>query len=303
MTGFSALVIGRTGQLALSLAERARGRPFDLEFAGRPELDLLDHDSIRRTVARSRAAVIVNTAAYTAVDRAEDEPELAHQVNAIAPRILAEAARDSGARLIHLSTDYVFDGTKGRPWKESDPTRPASVYGRTKLEGELAVREALSGHVILRTAWLYSPFGRNFVTAMLALARSRATVEVVADQIGNPSCALDLADGILSILAAWNQRPDRGVGATYHLAGTGAASWADFARAIFASSRAGGGPCAAVKDIPASQWPARAARPPDSRLDCGLFRETFGFAMPPWRESLAEMVPCLLAFGEAAAKV
>jgi dTDP-4-dehydrorhamnose reductase len=289
------LVIGRGGQLALSLAERARERSLEADFAGRPELDLEDPASIRRGIAASGAAIIINAAAYTAVDKAEDEPDAAFALNAAAPRVLAEAARESGARLIHLSTDYVFDGTGSRPWREVDPTGPTSVYGRTKLDGEQAVRETLPDHVIVRTAWVYSPFGTNFVRTMLNLARTRDKLRVVEDQIGNPTSALDLADGLLAIVATWQRDPERGLGATYHLAGTGATSWADFAHEIFALSRARGGPFAAVHGIPTSEWPAKAPRPLNSRLDTDRFAETFGYRAPPWQESLAIVVDRILS--------
>ena len=287
----SVLVVGREGQLARSLAERTA----DLTFAGRPELDLSDLDSVRRAVGESGARIIINAAAYTAVDRAEDEPAAARALNALGPRALAEAARESGARLIHVSTDYVFDGSGERPWREHDPTAPASVYGRTKLEGEAAVREALPDHVIVRTAWVYSPFGANFVKTMLNVARTRSELQVVEDQIGNPTSALDLADGLLAILSAWEQEPGRGLGATYHLAGTGSTSWADFAREIFALSRARGGPSAEVRGIPSAAWPAKAPRPLNTRLDSSLFAETFSYRAPRWQDSLVPVVERILA--------
>lgn len=289
------LVVGRNGQLALSLAERAAERGMTLAFAARPEVDLARPDTLRRAVADRGARIVVNAAAHTAVDQAEDEPEAAHALNAVAPRILAEAARDTGARLIHVSTDYVFDGSGERPWKETDPTGPRSVYGRTKLAGEDAVRAVLAEHAIVRTAWVYSPFGRNFVKTMLALAESRDSLTVVGDQFGNPTSALDLADGILSIVAAWAREPERGVGATYHLAGTGSTSWADFARAVFEISRERGGPSAEVTAIATADWPAKAPRPLNSRLDSTLFAGTFGYRAPPWRESLDRVVGRLLA--------
>jgi dTDP-4-dehydrorhamnose reductase len=290
----AALVIGRSGQLALSLAERAAERGLDLAFAARPDLDLADPDSLRRAVLGSGAPVIVNAAAHTAVDQAEDEPEAAHALNAVAPRVLAEAAREAGARLIHVSTDYVFDGSGERPWRESDATGPRSVYGRTKLAGEDAVRAALPDHLILRTAWVYSPFGKNFVRTMLALAETRDSLTVVGDQVGNPTSALDIADGILAAIETWRTDPARGLGATYHLAGTGATSWADFAREIFALSRARGGPFATVADIATADWPAKAPRPLNSRLSSDLFADTFGYRAPPWRESLARVVERLV---------
>lgn len=287
------LVVGREGQLARGLAER--GQAVDLSFAGRPELDLTDPDSIRRAVAESDAKVIINAAAFTAVDRAEDEPEAARALNALGPRALAEAARENGARLIHVSTDYVFDGTDDRPWREGDRTGPASVYGRSKLEGEQAVREALPDHVIVRTAWVYSPFGSNFVKTMLNVARTRPELQVVEDQVGNPTSALDLADGLLAILSTWKREPGRGLGATYHLAGTGSTSWADFAREIFALSRVRGGPSAEVRGISSAEWPAKAPRPLNSRLDSGLFAETFGYRAPRWQDSLVPVVDRILA--------
>lgn len=289
------LVIGRTGQLALSLAERAPFHGLELTFAGRPDVDLVNPNSLRNAVRRSGASIIVNAAAYTAVDQAEEEPEAAAQLNAAAPGQLAEAARESGARLIHVSTDYVFHGSGERPWTEDDPTGPQSVYGRTKLEGEEAIRARLEAHVIVRTAWVYSPFGKNFVKTMLELGRSRPALRVVGDQWGNPTCALDLADGLLRMIAVWRDSPDQGLGATYHLAGTGTTNWADFTREIFAQSRALGGPSAEVAAISSAEWPAKAPRPMNSRLDSTLFERTFGFRAPPWRDALTPVVERLLA--------
>jgi dTDP-4-dehydrorhamnose reductase len=293
------LVIGRSGQLASSLAERAAAEGVALAFAGRPEIDLADPQSLETAVRDSMAEVVINAAAYTAVDGAEDEPEAARAANALGPEALARATRATGARLIHISTDYVFAGGGDRPWTEDDTTAPASVYGRTKLEGEEAIRRELPDHVIVRTAWVYSPFGTNFVKTMLNLANSRDAVRVVGDQIGNPTSAFDLADGLLAILANWAREPGRGLGGTYHLAGTGSTSWAGFAREIFALSRARGGPSAEVEAIGTADWPAKASRPLNSRLDSALFAETFGYRAPHWRDSLAPVVERLLALGGA----
>jgi dTDP-4-dehydrorhamnose reductase len=289
------LVIGRSGQLALSLAERGRLAGEALVFVGRPELDLRDPESIRRAVTTSGAGVVINAAAYTAVDGAEEEPDGAWAINADAPGVLAEAARAARARLIHVSTDYVFDGSGVQPWREEDRTGPLGAYGRSKLDGERQVREALADHAMVRTAWVYSPFGSNFVKTMLNLARTRPRLEVVDDQIGNPTSALDLADGLLAMLAAWRQDPDLGAGTTYHLAGTGAVSWAGFAREVFALSRARGGPSAEVCAITSAQWPAKAPRPLNSRLCSDLFTATFGYRAPPWQESLAIVVDRILS--------
>jgi dTDP-4-dehydrorhamnose reductase len=288
------LVLGREGQLARSLAERAPPHGLALAFTGRPEADLADPDSLRRAVRASGAEIVVNAAAHTAVDQAEDEPEVAQALNATGPQALAEAAQAAGARLIHVSTDYVFDGSGDRPWREEDPTGPKSVYGRTKLAGENAIRAALPAHAILRTAWVYSPFGRNFVKTMLAVAQTRPSLTIVGDQIGNPTSALDIADGILTMIGCWRDDPRRGVGGTYHLAGTGSTSWAGFARAIFALSEAREGPSAEVTEIATADWPAKAPRPLNSRLDSSRFAETFGYRAPPWPESLQKVVDRLL---------
>jgi dTDP-4-dehydrorhamnose reductase len=294
LTPARVLVVGRTGQLALSLAERAAAQGVPLSFAARPELDLTEPHSIHRTVRESGASVIVNAAAYTAVDQAESEQDLAHQVNGVAPGVLADAAAKAGAHLIHLSTDYVFAGDRDRPYREEDPVAPATAYGRSKLAGERAVQERLGNYAILRTAWVYSPFGKNFVKTMLGLAETRSELRVVGDQIGNPTSALDLADGIFRVISAWQDEPGRGTGNIYHLAGTGSTSWADFARETFAQSRVLGGPSAEVTAISSAEWPVHAQRPLNSRLDSSLFAQTFGYSAPPWQRSLAEVILRLL---------
>lgn len=289
------LVTGRSGQLARALGERSAGRPREQwRFAARPEFDLLQPDSIRRTVERVRPDLIVNTAAYTAVDQAESDLAEAEAANAAAPGVLAAAARNIGARLIHLSTDYVFDGTSPEPYREDAPTAPINAYGRTKLAGEEAVRAELAEHLIVRTAWVYSPWGRNFVKTMLGLAGTRDRLNVVSDQLGCPTSALDLADGLLAAVTAWKSDPARGLGETCHLAGTGETSWAGLAEAVFAVSAEHGGPSAEVTAVTADQWPTPAARPANSRLDSRKYRDAFGYAAPPWRVSVAAVVEKLL---------
>jgi dTDP-4-dehydrorhamnose reductase len=286
------LVTGTAGQLALALAERAPDR---VRLVGRPELDLADDASIARAVAAHAPDVIVNAAAYTAVDKAEAEPELAARINAHAPGVLARAARAAGARLVQISTDYVFDGSESGAYSEDAPTGPAGVYGRTKLAGEDAVRAELPGaHAVVRTAWVYSPFGANFVKTMLAAARSRPELRVVADQHGNPTSALHLADGILALIACWRERPEADAFGTFHLAGSGAAVWAELAREVFAVSARLGGPAAEVVPIATSDWPTPARRPANSRLDSARFAATFGYRAPHWREGVAETVARLL---------
>lgn len=291
------LVIGRGGQLARSLAKRAGVQARALSFAGRPDIDLERPDTVRRCIAESGAGIVINAAAYTAVDQAEDEPERAETVNAVAPRIMAEAARDAGAALIHLSTDYVFAGDGERPWTEEDRPAPLSVYGRTKLAGEEAIRDVLPRHAIVRTAWVYSPFGHNFVKTMLGAATRYPELRVVGDQVGNPTSALDLADGLLRLVAVWEREPGRGAGSTYHLASEGSTSWADFARQIFAISGACGGPSASVTAIASSDWPAKAPRPRNSRLNSELFEQTFGYRAPRWEASLKSVVEPLVSSG------
>lgn len=284
------LVTGREGQLARSLADRGVGRGFDLLFVGRPDLDLERPGSAAAAIAAARPDVVVNAAAYTAVDRAEDEPARAMRVNGEAAGEIAAAARDVGAAVIQISTDYVFDGRSPRPYREDDPTGPIGVYGRSKLVGEEAVRAANPRHAILRTAWVYSPFGHNFVKTMLRLAEGRDLLTVVGDQHGNPTSALDLADGILALLGKWRADGGPGTGATWHLSGTGRASWAEFAQAILAEAAALGLPSAEVKPIPGAEWPTRARRPANSCLDCSRFAQATGFVMPDWRQSLREVL-------------
>ena len=181
-----------------------------------------------------------------------------------------------------------------RAWREDDPTGPIGVYGQTKLAGEEALAMSGATYAILRTAWVYSPFGNNFVKTMLRLAESRDALNVVHDQFGNPTSALDIADALLAVAGCWSKDPDRGANETYHFAGTGSTSWADFARAIFAESAQHGGPSCAVTGIPASEYPTKAARPANSRLDSAKFAETFGHSAPRWQDSLSETVVRLL---------
>lgn len=282
------LVTGRDGQVARSLAER--GSNFEVVFAARPQFDLCDASSIERTVLETRPDLIVNAAAYTGVDKAEDEPELAMAVNGAAPGILARAAAAINVPIIHLSTDYVFDGSLDRPYRETDSVAPLGVYGASKLAGESAVAGSGARYAILRTAWVYSPFGTNFVRTMLRLATDRDVISVVEDQHGCPTSALDIADAILILAKRWEVEPRHGSDAIYHLCGAGETDWAAFARAIFAESAARGGPTADVKGIPASTYPTRAVRPSNSRLSCEAFADVFGYRAPEWRISLRHVV-------------
>ena len=291
------LVTGRDGQVAQSLAERAAGH--ELVFAARPDFDLLDPASMDGTIERVRPDLIVSAAAYTAVDQAEDEPETAMAVNGEAPGVIGRAAARIDAAVLHLSTDYVFDGSGERAWTEDDRTAPIGTYGKTKLAGEEALAASGARYAILRTAWVYSPFGNNFVKTMLRLAETRDALNVVADQYGNPTSALDIADALLTVANRWQAEPRHGANSVYHFAGTGTTDWADFARAIFAESVEHGGPSCTVAGIPAADYPTKAVRPANSRLDCSRFAETFEHAAPPWQSSLARTIERLLDRGGA----
>lgn len=292
------LVTGHDGQLVKSLLERSRDSAHRIVAVGRPELDLARLETITPAIERASPDLVINAAAYTAVDQAEDEPELAYRINAEAAGELAAAAHQAGARIIQISTDYVFGGASASPYGEDAPTNALGVYGRSKLEGEEAVRSANRDYVIVRTAWVYSPFGRNFVKTMLKLAADRESLGVVSDQQGNPSSALDLADGLLRLISAWEAGASKGLGETYHLAGTGSTTWDVFAREVFAVSSSLSGPSAEVRSIRTEDYPTRAARPRNSCLDCSKFERDFGYRAPAWQTSTAEVVRRLLSDGE-----
>jgi dTDP-4-dehydrorhamnose reductase len=278
------LVFGETGQVARELAARAAARGIALETLGRAAADLADPAACAAAVARAQADVAINAAAYTAVDRAETEPDLAAAVNAAAPGAMARAAAARGLPFLHVSTDYVFDGAPGRPWREDDPTGPLGVYGATKLAGEAAVAAAGGPHAVLRTAWVFSAHGANFVKTMLRLAETRDALRVVDDQIGGPTPAAAIADALLDMAGAF--AAGRGVPGVFHFAGAPATSWAAFAAAIFVASAARGGRAPAVEPIPSSDYPTPARRPLNSVLDCAKIRAAYGIAQPDWRAGL-----------------
>ncbi|ESY81437.1 dTDP-4-dehydrorhamnose reductase [Mesorhizobium sp. LNHC221B00] len=292
------VVTGRDGQVAASLLEAGQSRA-DVEVIaiGRPEFDLARPDTVFDAISAAKPDVVVSAAAYTAVDQAEDEPDLAFAVNATGAGKVAEAAARLGVPVIHLSTDYVFDGTKPEPYVETDATAPLGAYGASKLAGEQAVAAANPRHLILRTAWVYSPFGRNFVKTMLRLAADRDEVSVVADQWGNPTSALDIADAILHAAAMLHRNKDIAVFGTYHLAGTGETNWSGFARHILDTSLAFGGPWARVRDIATMDYPTKARRPANSRLSSAKFASTFGWTAPHWRQSTEAVVKYLAGGG------
>ncbi len=277
-------VFGRTGQLAHELSR------YPGAFCiGRDAADFTDPESVRQAARMLEADAIINAVAYTAVDKAEAEEETAHLVNAVSVGALAEIASERGIPLLHVSTDYVFDGSGARPWQPDDPVAPLGAYGRTKYEGEEAVRVANGPHAIVRTSWVFSSRGTNFVRTMLRLGAERDTIRVVADQVGGPTPAAALA-GALVTMARGVVRDETLTG-TYHYAGTPYVSWADFARAIFEEARLD----VTVEDIATEEYPTPAERPRNSRLACNTTAEAFGIGRPVWRAALRDVVAALAA--------
>ncbi len=283
-------VAGKSGQLARSLA--AINSIHDIHCYGRPELDLMDGDAATAFAIAQKPDAIINAAAYTAVDQAESEEETANQINAFGAAALAKAANDLAVPFLHLSTDYVFDGSKDSPYIESDITQPTGAYGRSKLLGEQMVAAANPNALIFRTAWVYSPYGKNFVKTMLWLAANKDTVSVVGDQVGNPTYAPDIATALINVIDHVEQNGwSDNLAGIYHLAGSGDTSWHDFAAAIFKSVRASGSTAPKLSSITTSQYPTAAIRPANSRLCCKKLEKTFGIKLPHWDESLAH---CLI---------
>jgi dTDP-4-dehydrorhamnose reductase len=274
------LVFGKTGQVATELARRAP----EALYLGRDEADLSDPEACAALIAAQQPEGVINAAAYTAVDRAEAEEALATVINADAPGAMARACADLGIPFVHISTDYVFDGSGAAPWRPDDAAAPLGAYGRSKLAGEEAVRGAGGAHVILRTSWVFSAHGANFVKTMLRLGRERDVLRVVADQVGGPTPAADIAATSLQVLDLL--RKNREKTGTYHYAGSPDTSWAGFAGAIFESA----GLDVAIEEIATSDYPTPAPRPLNSRLDCAGLETVFGISRPDWRAGLAEVL-------------
>ncbi|MBW0365442.1 dTDP-4-dehydrorhamnose reductase [Ensifer adhaerens] len=285
------VVTGLKGQVVQSLIEQAKGRS-DLEVIplGRPQLDLEDPSCIDGVLRAAAPDVIISAAAYTAVDHAEADEKRAYTVNAVAPQELARVAKALNIPIIHLSTDYVFDGTKSTPYTESDMVCPVNVYGKSKREGERSVAAGTDNHIILRTAWICSPFGRNFVRTIIRNAQGQTELPVVMDQAGNPTSALDLATAIFGIAKNLLASDEQALRGTFHLAGTGDASWADLAEEILALSQELGGPSAKVNRILATDYPTAAARPSNSRLNCSKIARHHGISLPYWKSSIEATV-------------
>ena len=279
-------VTGSEGQLGRTLTETLPGT-VDLSGGNLPELDITDLSALEAQFAAERPDFVINAAAYTAVDKAESEPEIARSVNVDGARNVAQAAREVGARVIHLSTDFVFDGVKGEPYTPDDVPAPVSVYGKTKLDGETAVCEAIeSDAIVIRTAWLYSRFGHNFVKTMLRLMGEREEISVVADQHGTPTWAGSLAEVI------WSAIDQDLSGGVYHWTDGGEASWFEFAEAIYRQGRESGllNRDVAIRAIPTAEFPTPARRPAYSVLDCSATVAALGIEQRPWATRLQQML-------------
>lgn len=283
-------VAGKSGQLARCLSDFARRLELPIAVAGRPEFDIELPESIDSVLNKLKPKIIINAAAYTAVDKAETEPERCYFVNRDGAGRLAEAALRRKVPFIHISTDYVFDGQKASPYREDDRTAPLGVYGCSKLEGEQAVLAAHPEALILRTSWVYSPFGSNFVKAILQLAESRPLLRVVDDQRGCPTSAHDLAAALLDIVLQLLEAGARRRAGIYHLSGTGQTTWYGFAAEILANVKKRGWRVPALEAITTADYPTLAQRPANSALDCAKVERAFGIKLPPWSASVADCI-------------
>ncbi|AHJ26533.1 dTDP-4-dehydrorhamnose reductase [Nodularia spumigena CS-584] len=284
----SILLLGSNGQVGQEL-EKILSPKHKIIPLARPKIDLTQPDNLRQIIREIQPQIIINAAAYTAVDKAETEPELATAINAKAPQIIAEESQKLGCFLIHFSTDYVFDGQQTRPYQETDRTNPLGVYGQTKRAGEIAIEQTHPHHIILRTAWVYGTFGKgNFVKTMLRLGKERSEIGVVTDQIGSPTWAQDIADAIAHIIPQLTPE----IAGTYHYTNSGVISWYDFAVAIFAEAQHLGFPLTPPQVIPitTAEYPTLARRPAYPVLACGKISQLLGTYPPHWRQRLRLML-------------
>ncbi|MBB4218298.1 dTDP-4-dehydrorhamnose reductase [Rhizobium sp. BK212] len=286
-------VTGKSGQVTSAL-QALKAPDIEVIAIGRPELDLLAPSMVSETIAKLKPDVVVSSAAYTAVDKAESDEAAAFAINRDGAGAIAAAAAELSIPVIHLSTDYVFDGDKPELYVESDPVGPVSVYGRSKLEGEYAVAAANENHVILRTAWVYSTFGHNFVKTMLRLAETRDELSVVSDQLGCPTSANDIAVAIVKIAARLSKDSSPDLRGVFHLAGSGETNWAEFARNILSILEEKTGRRVTVRDIATADYPTAAKRPANSRLCCDKLKRLYGVSMPEWQVSTRAIVTKLL---------
>ncbi len=283
------LVFGRTGQVARALADRTKTERHDLQFLSRDEVDLENPDACATAIADATCDIVVNAAAYTAVDKAEEETALARTVNALSPEAMARAAANRDIPFIHLSTDYVFDGTGDAAWKVDDPVCPVNAYGATKAEGEKRVAAAGGRSIIIRTSWVFSEYGNNFVKTMLRVGQDRSRLRVVNDQIGGPTAACDIADAVLAVAdreCAIKHSTNMSSGLQIlHFSGQPFVSWAGFAEAIFASA----GMNVEIEGVDSAEYPTAAKRPHNSRLDPGAMLDVYGVTPPDWCGSLKDI--------------
>lgn len=291
------LVFGGDGQLGRALTRAAHSRAIPLHALPHAEADISDQNAVTEALARVKPGLVVNAAAYTKVDLAETNAEAARNANEIGPAILAAACAAARIPLLHISTDYVFDGGKLGAYLETDPVSPLNVYGRTKAEGETAVRGALKHHIILRTSWVYSEFGENFVKTILRLVATRDELRVVDDQYGSPTSAREIADAILHIAPLAVR--DAGLSGTYHFAAAGLTTWYGFASRIVAAAAPRTGRRPRLTPIRTAEYPTAARRPANSHLDCRLFVQTFGLEPRSWTEGVDATIEALLATPQA----
>ena len=280
------LITGQHGQVSLALQQQLQGLG-ELIILGRDQLDLANPDQIRTQIRAHQPDLIINAAAHTAVDLAESEPDAAFAINAIAPGILAEEAKALGIPLFHYSTDYVFDGSKPAPYTETDAPNPLGVYGQSKLDGERAIVAVGGEYLILRTSWVYSNHGKNFLLTMQRLLQEKPHMRIVADQIGAPTWAGTIATSTRALIERW-QAGEAGPWGIYHLTARGETSWFGFAEAIGEHLRAQGKACAELEAIPSSAYPTPAKRPLNSRLDCSRLQQQWHISQPQWQDALRE---------------
>ena len=285
-TPLKILITGQHGQVSRELQLRLQGLG-ELIVLGRDQLDLANPDHIRQHIRAHRPNLIINAAAHTAVDQAENEPDAAFAINATGPGILAEEAKALGSPLIHYSTDYVFDGSKPVPYTEADTPKPLGVYGQSKLAGERAIAAVGGEHLILRTSWVYSRHGKNFLLTMQRLLQEKPHMRIVADQIGAPTWAGSIANTTRALIERW-QSGKAGEWGVYHLTAQGETSWFGFAQAIGEYLRTEGKACAALEAIPSSDYPTPAQRPLNSRLDCSRLQQQWHVSQPQWQDALRE---------------
>jgi dTDP-4-dehydrorhamnose reductase len=284
------LVIGENGQLGWEVCRKGKNQGIDMSGLDLPDFDVTEPSAVKKAVHQADVSLVINASAYTAVDTAESEPEVAFAVNRDGPAYLAASCAEIGIPLIQISTDYVFDGTKKGPYLETEPVSPLGVYGKSKVAGETEIRDNLKEHIIIRTAWLYGLHGNNFVKTMLRLGKEKEVLSVVADQYGCPTYAADLAAAIVTIATQISEQRDVSWG-TYHYCGKGVTNWHGFAQAIFnLANQYDTFQVKKVVPISTSEFPTPAKRPANSGMDCSLITKNFGISLRPWQESLADMV-------------